>query len=217
MAEYSGGFPRTLLPIRCTIPKMPGALYSWGQSGKPQARSTAQVGRIWTETWNNIDPNSAAGAELIHAIQLCWGKGDYFSIVPACYRNKAKLGGGTGTPLINGASQTGASIITDGWSGSNPILTKGEMVVFVGYPLIRQVTADVTHASGAATIPIWPPILTALPDNTPLGFGIDVTLNGTASSGWYAMIAAEPSIPDVDGGTGFLPGIAVSFREYFTV
>jgi len=64
----------------------------------------------------------------------------------------------TGTPLVNGASQTGQILITDGWtSGITGILKAGDYVQF-GTELHR-VLADVnSDGGGNATIDIWPRI-----------------------------------------------------------
>lgn len=73
-----------------------------------------------------------------------------------------------GTPTVNGANQTGSSIITQAWSNSTQVLNQGDIIFFAGVhrinPLTRQstgdlrpfvVTANVTsNGSGAATIPI---------------------------------------------------------------
>lgn len=78
-----------------------------------------------------------------------------------------------GTPAVNGASQTGSSLVTNGWTASAAArLKKGDVFtianVFAVNPQSRQstgqlrqfvVTADVSSdASGNATIPIFPAI-----------------------------------------------------------
>jgi hypothetical protein len=79
------------------------------------------------------------------------------------------------TPLVNGANQTGTSIITDGWNASTQVLNVGDIVQFAGIyqvnPQNRQstgvlqpfvITAPVTSdGSGNATLPISPGIVTA--------------------------------------------------------
>lgn len=79
-----------------------------------------------------------------------------------------------GTPLVNGASQTGTSLITDGWSASAASrLNLGDTFtidsVYMVNPQSRQstgtlaqfvVTANVSSdGSGNATLPIYPPII----------------------------------------------------------
>jgi hypothetical protein len=86
------------------------------------------------------------------------------------------VGGLGGTPLVNGASQTGTSLITDGWTAAAANrLRRGDVFtianVFAVNPLTRQstgklaqfvVTADVSSdGSGNATIPIFPAITTS--------------------------------------------------------
>lgn len=86
----------------------------------------------------------------------------------------------SGTPLSNGATQSGASIITDGWTASTTgILKKNDLITFAGVYGVNpvppnnvigtgsdnlmtfRVTADVnSDGSGNATIPIDPPLTT---------------------------------------------------------
>ena len=77
----------------------------------------------------------------------------------------------SGTPLVNGASQSGSSIITNGW-GAGSILNQGDVITFAGVnsvnPQTRQstgklqgfvVTATTTaDGSGNMTIPVYPSI-----------------------------------------------------------
>ena len=79
-----------------------------------------------------------------------------------------------GTPVVNGAGQTGSSIVTNGWTASSAILNQGDVINFAGVnqtnpeSLISTgslkgfvVTAAVTADSGGnATIPIFPGITT---------------------------------------------------------
>lgn len=86
-----------------------------------------------------------------------------------------------GTPLVNGASQTGASLITDGWTAAAASrLLKGDVITLASVNAVnpqnrtntgalRQfvVTADVSSdGSGNATIPISPPITVSGPSQT---------------------------------------------------
>jgi hypothetical protein len=73
-----------------------------------------------------------------------------------------------GTPTVNGAGQTGSSIVTQAWSNSTNVLNLGDVIFFAGVhrinPLTRQSTGDlrpfvvtaavVSSGAGAATIPI---------------------------------------------------------------
>ena len=80
-----------------------------------------------------------------------------------------------GTPLVNGASQTGSSLITDGWTATTTILNRGDVftaadVYAVNPQNYRSTTqlqqfvvtqATTTDGSGNSTIAIYPPIITS--------------------------------------------------------
>lgn len=62
----------------------------------------------------------------------------------------------TGTPLVNGASQTGKSLITDGWTISTTDILKAGDWIQIGdyaYKNLNDVNSD---GSGNATLDIWP-------------------------------------------------------------
>jgi len=73
-----------------------------------------------------------------------------------------------GSPTVNGAGQTGSSIVTQSWTASTQVLNQGDIIFFAGVhrinPLTRQSTGDLrpfvvlapvtSSGSGAATIPI---------------------------------------------------------------
>ncbi len=81
----------------------------------------------------------------------------------------AKIARGTasGTPLVKGASQTGSSLNTDGWTAGTTCLKAGDYFSFNGE--LKMATSDVlVDGSGNATIPFKPAIRTAPADNAPL-------------------------------------------------
>lgn len=79
-----------------------------------------------------------------------------------------------GTPLVNGASQTGATLVTDGWSSGASSLKQGDVFTIAGVyainPQSRQstgqlrqfvVTSNISDTSGAMSIAISPSIVTS--------------------------------------------------------
>jgi hypothetical protein len=79
-----------------------------------------------------------------------------------------------GTPLVNGASQTGSSLITDGWSSGATTLNRGDIFTVAGVfqvnPQNRQstgqlqqfvVTSTISDTTGDMTIAISPSIITS--------------------------------------------------------
>ena len=78
------------------------------------------------------------------------------------------------TPLVNGASQTGSSLITDGWASGASSLKKGDVFTVGGVYQVNPsskantgrlqqfvVTSDISDSSGAMTIAISPSIITS--------------------------------------------------------
>jgi hypothetical protein len=82
---------------------------------------------------------------------------------------KTARGIATGTPLVKGASQTGNSLVTDGWTtGQAGILLEGDYIQIGSGTLTRlfKVLNDATSdGSGNATFDIWPSIVNAFDDN----------------------------------------------------
>lgn len=94
---------------------------------------------------------------------------------------KTAQGVATGTPLVKGASQTGISLDTDGWTTSQTgILKAGDYFSVNGE--LKMVTADCnSDGSGNATISFQPPLRSSPADNAPL----------TVSSPTCTMILAD--------------------------
>ncbi len=78
------------------------------------------------------------------------------------------FGTATGTPLVNGANQTGNQLIIDGCTiNLSTWLKQGDYIQFNNE--YHMVTADVaTDGSGNATLNIFPQLRTSPPDNEPI-------------------------------------------------
>lgn len=71
-------------------------------------------------------------------------------------------GAATGTPLINGAYQSGGQINTDGWTGSVTGILKTGDYIQIGNEL-KMVTADANSDSGGNAVVYFQPILRDMP------------------------------------------------------
>ncbi len=99
---------------------------------------------------------------------LSWD--DWYESVNVAPHTIGLLGG---TPLVNGASQTGSSLITNGWTATTGKVLKGDVFTVAGVSAVNPqsyrtttqlmqfvVTANTTaDGSGNMTIPIYPPII----------------------------------------------------------
>jgi hypothetical protein len=83
------------------------------------------------------------------------------------------MGSGSGSPLVDGANQTGYSLATRGWTAfAAGVLLPGDWLQ-IGYRLYRNVGVVNADGSGHATLTIWPNIR-----ESPLD-GTVITLNNT--------------------------------------
>lgn len=116
------------------------------------------------------------------------------------------VGAYAGTPTVNGAGQTGSSLVTNGWTGTiTDLLNPGDVFTIAGVfavnPQNRQstgvlqkfvVTAQASSASGAATLSIYPAITTTgayqTVTNSPAN-GAAITVLGTASTAYQQNLA----------------------------
>lgn len=78
------------------------------------------------------------------------------------------------TPVVNGAGQTGSTLVTSGWAAGASNLKKGDSFVVAGVNTVNPLayssvgrlqqfvfTADTSDAAGAMTIPLSPSIITS--------------------------------------------------------
>jgi len=101
---------------------------------------------------------------------------------------------GGGTPLVNGASQTGSSLITDGWTISVNTLKAGDYFSIANtlYMNLQDVTAD---GSGNATFDIYPSLRTS-PAN-------DAALDLTSPLGTFRLGEGHTRLYTVDSKGGY--------------
>lgn len=109
------------------------------------------------------------------------------------------------TPKVNGASQTGATLATDGWASGVATLKKGDVFTIAGVYAVnpktgastaelRQfvVTADITSTAAVINIAISPSIITSGPLQTVTvspANDADLTMVGTESTGYPINMA----------------------------
>jgi len=160
-----------------------------GQSGAIQTRSEAAQGRMWQEAW----PALPAGSEDVQEL-----------LVPGS--GKAAHGAGGGTPLVNGADQSGTSLVTDGWTASAAVRMKaGDCFTVAGLDVLFRATADISSdGSGNATITIEPPIVA----------GSSPANNAALTIASATLTAVILDYTDSTAGPDeFIGGLSVTFRE----
>lgn len=95
-------------------------------------------------------------------------------------------GTNNGTPLVNGGSQTGNELVTDGWANSEVVLKAGDYIQLGSaltsrlYMVVDDVTSD---GSGNATINIEPALRNSPADNA--------TITTTDAKGLFRLSSSE--------------------------
>ncbi|OOZ41673.1 hypothetical protein BOW53_03060 [Solemya pervernicosa gill symbiont] len=78
-------------------------------------------------------------------------------------------GAASGTPLVDGAGQTGNAINTRGWTPSITVLMAGDKVRFNGHSKVYEVTADaLSDGTGLAALALYPPLMASPADGEAL-------------------------------------------------
>ncbi len=112
----------------------------------------------------------------------------------------------TGTPLVNGAGQTGNELVTDGWTTSQTGILKAGDYIQLGtgatsrlYKVLDDVNSD---GSGNATLTVWPDLRSAPADNAA------ITVSNTKSV--FRLTSAQASW-DINEATIY--GLTFGARE----
>ena len=124
-----------------------------------QPQSYVWSGQLWAAEVQ-LPPMARANAEAWVAalVSLNASEGSFLLGDTA---NKTARGVATGTPLVNGGSQTGYGLVTDGWTnGVTGILKAGDWIQLGSGNTARlyKVMADANSGAttGPATLTIWP-------------------------------------------------------------
>lgn len=136
-------------------------------SGWTGKRQVIASGRGWWECQFGLPPivgTTNVNAWRAFVAQARGGANDFQVPVDPTAQSSASA-----TPLVNGAGQTGRSLVTDGWPVSTTVLYAGQFVT-IGDQLL-QLTSNITsNGSGQATISFEPAIRVSPADNTPIEF-----------------------------------------------
>ena len=122
----------------------------------------------WWEAEVSLPPMKRDEAEQVVSF-LIKMNGQYGTFLMGDFLSTAPRGIGTGTPLVNGASQAGDELVTDGWTVSTTgILKAGDWIQLssASTATLHKVLDDVTSdASGNATLNIFPNLRSSPDDN----------------------------------------------------
>ena len=145
----------------------PGSPYpcsiEWDMQEVVAVNRSAFTGQTQTYDWQNswwegqvsFRPMARYGFDMWTAfLAQCRGQSNAFAIGDP----KARLpkGRALGAPVVNGAAQTGYSLLTRGWVASiTSILLPGDFIQ-IGYRLYKVLSPVNSDASGNAALAVWP-------------------------------------------------------------
>lgn len=162
-------FPITLpaTPAPAKIRLYPRAIVSSSVSPFTGAQQMYQhQGQVWQADITLPDMVRADAEPWICAFLQLNGRFGTFRLGDASA--KTPRGVATGTPLVNGAVQTGQVLVTDGWTISTTGILKQGDYIQIGDRL-HKVMLDVNSDSlGNATLDIWPRLRASPADNAPI-------------------------------------------------
>ena len=162
-------YPLTLSNTPASVRLSPVNRVAISESPFSGVQQTYQHPAQFWEAEVTYPPLSRAEAEpLVAQLTSLYGvKGTFLLNDPA---GTTARGIATGTPVVNGASQTGGSLITDGWTASQTgILKSGDWIQLGSGSTARlhKVLADAnSDGSGDATFDIWPNLRTSPVDGS---------------------------------------------------
>ena len=158
----SGTFPSSPAFQSLNIQSIQPTFISRAISGRRQARQIG--GQFWKMT-ATFPPMTRAEFAPIYAFIIAQrGRYESFTLVPPVV--SSPQGSAGGTPLVNGGSQTGRSLVTDGWTVSTTIFKAGDYLKLAGNDKVYMITADVSSdGAGNATISIEPALVSSPADN----------------------------------------------------
>ena len=178
----AGAYPQTPYFNSAAIEQEQPILVSKARSGRRKRRR--HDGHVWriTGAYNN---KSAADFLPIFAF-LCDREGGLNNFTLAPDEHATPRGVASGSPLVNGASQTGKTLNIKGAGASvTDWLKAGDILTNAGHTKVYMVTANVdTDGAGNAAVPIVPALVESPPDNAV------VTLNNVQ----FTMILTENSV-----------------------
>lgn len=160
----SGTFPSSPKFNSLNVKSIQPTFVSRTISGRRQAR---QIGGQYFTMTATFPPMTRTEFAPIDAF-IMKQRGQYESFTLVLPILSTGLGSPAGTPLIRGASQTGRTLATDGWTGGISIFKAGDYIK-LDHDKVYKVVADVTsNASSSADTPIIiePALITSPADNS---------------------------------------------------
>lgn len=194
-------FNRIIPPNKVSYPPMIPGQDSWGQSGKPQFRTTNQVGRTWTEEYAPMKASEANTRKFLAYINNLWRNRTIFTIQHK-HLGTPTNAPVTGTLATNGASQTGSTLNVS--ANLSTVLLYGDIITIAGINTVFDIVENMTSGTDSTLI-INPPITVGMIYSNPA----TITYNSVK---FRCVLDEGLEFPECDID-GFYAGLILKFRE----
>lgn len=160
----SGTFPSTMIAQEIQYSEH-NTLRSESQSMNVQTR--ARAGHRWKFDVTTCQLSTSDWRDLQGFIVAQRGMYDSFTYTPYLWSTPRGAATSSSSPLVDGASQTGRSLVSDGWPASAVILKRGDVFKLTAAKVYMITSSSITAtSSGAATLAFEPALVTSPADNS---------------------------------------------------
>lgn len=161
----SGAYPISPLPMSINLGSEWATLQDMTQSGR---RNVRQLG---TQKWvfSLQYPSTLSRNQFMPIMGFLMeqeGRFETFTYTPEDL--KTPRGAAAGTPLVNGISQAGSSLITDGWTNNILQVKIGDVFKLAGTKVYMITQNGTSDGSGNLTINFKPPLVESPADDEAL-------------------------------------------------
>ena len=199
----AGTFPTTVQPESIEISSIEQNFVDRTQGGKRQTRN--EPGHVW-QIKLNMPAMTEDDYRSLYAFKIKQkGIYDTFQIVP--YTTETPRGSFGGTPVVNGANQSGNTLAIDGASVSTTSWARaGDVFKLAGHPKVYMITEDAnTDATGAVTLTFEPDLHYTPTDNEAL----------TVSSVPFTVAFSANTLIYTDTASGIYPPHTIELVEVY--
>lgn len=157
----SGTYPNSPRMASLTLESIMPSLQSTSHSGRRNVRQLGAQRWKLTGTYSNLTRDQFMPLYAFSISQD--GMYGSFDLVPEDL--STPRGAASGTPVVNGASQSGKSLITSGWDPSITVLKEGDVFKLSTTNKVYMITSDcVSDGTGGCTLSFSPALTTSPAD-----------------------------------------------------
>ena len=182
----SGTFPSSPLPSAVVVSSMSVTQQDMTHSGRRNVRQFgAQKWRL-----NCTFPSTLSRDQFMPMYAFLVSQAGKFGTFLFTPPDLATARGSpSGSPLVQGGSQTGVSVTTDQWPNNTDIFKAGDVIKFAGHNKVYMLTEDATsNGSGVATLVIYPPLMESPANNEAISYAdVPFTVQVISDTSEYAV------------------------------